>query len=189
MPPSERDIFEQLNRIIDEFMSAVDRVRLPTPPIAPGPRPVGKLVRITTTRGRDVLMLPEDLEIKICADGYVRAYSDFGPIQERLVKEGALMTIQLIRKDGRVKGFAFFFGDARLIAMAEPPKEYWRICECCYRHEALVFCRTHAKYVCGNCLGQLPSVHTGCNFISVAVARDLALQARKYAEVEAYAQP
>lgn len=95
------------------------------------------------------------------------------------------MTVQLICKDGKIKGFAFFLGEARLIAMSEPPQEVWRICDLCCTNEALVYCRAHAKYICGVCLGQLPSIHTGCLFISVTVARDLAAHALRAAEVEA----
>jgi hypothetical protein len=94
------------------------------------------------------------------------------------------MTLQLIRKDGKIKGVAFFLGEAKLVAMSESATEYWRVCDLCCVNEALVFCRAHAKYICGVCLGQLPSVHTGCQFISVSVARELALQAQRWAEVE-----
>lgn len=95
------------------------------------------------------------------------------------------MTLQLIRQDGRLKGFAFFFGDAKVIVAAEPPQEYWRICECCFRREALVFCRTHCKYVCGSCLAQLPAVHRGCEFISTSIAREIAERAQRWGEIEA----
>ncbi len=87
------------------------------------------------------------------------------------------MTFQLIRKDGKVRGVALLLGDARVIPADDSQRELWRICECCHVNEALVYCCTHARYVCASCLEQLPSVHTGCRFISMAVARDLAEQA------------
>lgn len=94
------------------------------------------------------------------------------------------MTIQLIRKDGRVKGFAFFLGNARVLALTEAESELWRICESCSVNEAVVFCRTHAKYVCSGCLATAASLHGGCDFISVSVARELTRRAEKYQEVE-----
>jgi hypothetical protein len=94
------------------------------------------------------------------------------------------MTFQWIRKDGEIRGFALMLGEGRVIAASVPDRELWRVCDCCTVSEAIVFCRTHSKYLCGICLAQLPSVHRGCEFISVAVARDLVQRAEKYAEVE-----
>jgi len=93
------------------------------------------------------------------------------------------MTLQVIRKDGKVKGFALMFGEGRIIAAGVEDRELWRICDFCGVDEALVFCRTHSRYICGRCLAQLPSIHTGCMFISMAVARDLVQHAQKWAEV------
>ena len=95
------------------------------------------------------------------------------------------MTIQFIRRDGKIKGFALLVGENRVLEIAVPRAEMWRICESCFEREAIVFCRTHTKYVCGPCLGLIPAVHLNCQFISKAVARDLAEHAQKYAEVEA----
>ena len=96
------------------------------------------------------------------------------------------MTFQLIRKDGELRGFAVLLGRGRIIAaVGAREAELWRICDStACSNEALVFCRTHSKYVCGKCLAKLPPVHSCCEFISVSVARDLAQRAQKYAEVE-----
>lgn len=94
------------------------------------------------------------------------------------------MTFQWIRKDGQLRGFAVFVGKARIVAVGAPEQELWRICDCCGVREAIVFCRTHTKYICGICLAQLSPVHRGCEFISVAVARDLAERAQRFAEVD-----
>jgi len=96
------------------------------------------------------------------------------------------MTLQVIRKDGKVKGFALMFGKGRILSAAAlglDDAELWRVCESCGVDEAIVFCRTHSRYICGRCLAQLPSIHTGCMFISMAVARDLVQHAQKWAEV------
>lgn len=93
------------------------------------------------------------------------------------------MTFQWIRKDGEIRGFAVMRGDALVIAAKVPEQELWRVCDCCHVSEAIVFCRTHSKYICGACLAQLSPVHRGCEFISVQVARDLVQRAEKYAEV------
>jgi hypothetical protein len=97
------------------------------------------------------------------------------------------MTVQIIRKDGKFRGIALMLGEGRIIAAmgSSDREELWRICDSCCVHEAIVFCRTHAKYVCGSCLAAYPSeVGRECAFISVSVARDLAQRAQRYAEVE-----
>ena len=95
------------------------------------------------------------------------------------------MTLQWIRKEGRIRGVAVLLGEARVIAVGAPAEELWRVCDCCQFREALVFCRTHSKYICGPCLSKLSPVHRGCEFISVAVARDVAQRATQFAEIEA----
>lgn len=90
------------------------------------------------------------------------------------------MTFTLIRKNGRIRGIAITLGDTRIVAATEPGKSPWRVCDVCYVRDALVFCRRHGKYICGSCLGHVPSVHAGCEFLSVAVARDLARLGEKY---------
>jgi hypothetical protein len=95
------------------------------------------------------------------------------------------LTIQLIRRAGKVTGLAVLFGEGQVVEISHPEGELWRICESCGVREALVFCRVHSKYVCGPCLRTAPAVHRGCEFLSMAVARELARQAQKYTEVEA----
>jgi hypothetical protein len=95
------------------------------------------------------------------------------------------MTFQLIKRDGKIKGLVVLFGEGRVVEIVVPRGEMWRICESCGAREALVFCRTHVKYICGPCLQKAPAVHCNCQFISMSVARELAEQAQKHAEVEA----
>lgn len=93
------------------------------------------------------------------------------------------MTFQLIRKDGELRGFAVFFGEARILVAGRPEAELWRVCDLCSVFEAAVFCRTHSKYICCVCLRKLSPVQERCEYISVAVARDLARRAERFTEV------
>jgi hypothetical protein len=77
------------------------------------------------------------------------------------------MTFQLIKRDGKIKGLVVLFGEGRVVEIVVPRGEMWRICESCGAREALVFCRTHVKYVCGECLRKAPAVHFNCQFISM----------------------
>jgi hypothetical protein len=95
------------------------------------------------------------------------------------------MTFQLIKRDGKIKGLVVLFGEGRVVEIVVPRGEMWRICESCGAREALVFCRTHVKYVCGPCLQKAPAVHCNCQFISMSVARELAESAQKFGAVEA----
>jgi hypothetical protein len=95
------------------------------------------------------------------------------------------MTVQLIKRDGKIKGLVVLFGEGRVVEIVAPRGEMWRICESCGAREALVFCRTHVKYVCGECLRKAPAVHFNCQFISMSVARELAESAQKFGAVEA----
>lgn len=90
------------------------------------------------------------------------------------------MTLQLIRRDGKVCGIVLL-GEGEQIVVTRKG-ELWRICESCGVREALAFCCTHAKYICQPCLEGAPDIHRRCRFISNALARELA---RQFAEVEA----
>lgn len=93
------------------------------------------------------------------------------------------MTIQLIRRDGKLRGIALLLGNSRIVATSGDKAEYWRTCDHCTKREAIVFCRAHAQYVCER---DLPGHSTAgvCCFISMAVARELALTSMIRAEVE-----
>lgn len=94
------------------------------------------------------------------------------------------MTVQIIRKDGKIQGFALLLGELRVLAVGAPREELWRICDECAVNPGVVFCRSHCRYVCSKCLAEGPR-HRHCEFISMAVARDLAEKAQRWAEVEA----
>ena len=93
------------------------------------------------------------------------------------------MKLELIKRNGMLCGIAIL--EEREKVMIAREGELWRICESCCEREALAFCRTHVKYVCGDCIAKAPAVHLNCQFISIAVARDLARTAQQYQEVEA----
>lgn len=93
------------------------------------------------------------------------------------------MKLQLIRKDGKIRGIAFFRGEAKIVAASEGGRStYWRICDHCTTHEAFVFCRTHNQYVCARCIewhGRRSVAGDfilgyACQLLSLAVVRDLA---------------
>lgn len=88
------------------------------------------------------------------------------------------MKLQIIRKNGKVKGIALIFGDGYIVA-AEAEKKPWRICDECLERKAILFCRSHSKYVCAGCV----RTHRGCQFISVSAARWLVSHARKWEEI------
>jgi hypothetical protein len=51
--------------------------------------------------------------------------------------------------------------------------EYWRICEHCLAAAASVYCRTHVKFFCTDCIASHD--HTGtCSLLSYEAARALA---------------
>src|SRR5579864_633431 len=64
------------------------------------------------------------------------------------------MNLQVFRKDGKIRGLAMLRGTGtKVLEVSDDSRaEYWRICEHCTVREAVVFCCTHAKYVCGECL-------------------------------------
>lgn len=107
------------------------------------------------------------------------------------------MTIQLIRKGGKIRGIAVLLTQGRVVALATEDAasklEYWRICDHCGKKEAAVFCRTHTQYVCQSCLewhGRKSLdgpfiLGYPCHVMSMAVARELAAQAVCGFEVEA----
>jgi hypothetical protein len=87
------------------------------------------------------------------------------------------MRLQLIRNHkARVVGVAVLFGKRRVLrscVMAQGAEvEYQRICDGCSAREPVVFCRTHALYLCEGCLPWHTEVGE-CRYISMAVAREL----------------
>lgn len=107
------------------------------------------------------------------------------------------MTIQFIRKNGKIRGVAVLLTGGRFLALATADAsgnlEYWRVCDHCAKNEAAVFCQTHSQYVCESCLQWHGRRELGgafilgypCHVMSMAVARELAAQAVCGAEVEA----
>jgi hypothetical protein len=103
------------------------------------------------------------------------------------------MTFQIIRKDGKVRGIALMLGGSKVTGVAGEKTEYWRICDHCTVNEAVVFCHTHARYVCTHCLLWHGRTQAGgpfilgfpCYEVSMAVLRDAATIALSQLEVEA----
>lgn len=87
------------------------------------------------------------------------------------------MTFELLRgKNGRIEGL--------VLRVVQPDKrEYWRICESCTVREAVVFCRSHVRFVCEHCIERCVTEDVECAFISSSVARELATVAMIRAEV------
>lgn len=80
------------------------------------------------------------------------------------------MILQWLRARGRYRdkivGLALMFGPNRVSAIHDGGAKYWRLCDECKRREAMVFCRRHARYVCGGCLNR-HSREGVCSFLSM----------------------
>jgi hypothetical protein len=60
--------------------------------------------------------------------------------------------MQWIRnKDGRICG-VWLWRWKIIVLPRGRDHNLWRICDCCGANEALIFCQTHAKYVCAGCM-------------------------------------
>lgn len=107
------------------------------------------------------------------------------------------MRLQFIRHEGRKLGISLIFRKrVHIIGVAEVdgrpnapaptpvPFPFSRLCDACMANEAMVFCRTHAQYLCEFCLslhnGRNPRMPLYCEYLSMAAARDLIIRAVKH---------
>lgn len=90
------------------------------------------------------------------------------------------MILQFIRNGKKIVGLALAPREIRVIQVPARSAEYWRVCDIC-GNDALVFCSSHAQYLCQKHLRE----HPACLVISISVARQLARDAMVRAEVEA----
>jgi hypothetical protein len=103
------------------------------------------------------------------------------------------MTIQIIRRDGKIRGVAFFLGKAKVIAASDESRAYWHVCDHCAENEAFVFCKTHSQYICDRCVVWHGRKSYGgafieakpCAMMSISVAKELAHQALHTEEISA----
>ena len=81
------------------------------------------------------------------------------------------MQIQWLRgAHGERDGIILAWRPAHILPIMSSAPEYERACEYCGR-DAVVFCKTHALYLCANDLEEHASCFKRCGYLSMAVAR------------------
>ena len=93
------------------------------------------------------------------------------------------MKVQLLRSPDRIIGIAVTFRKRddvipSLLRIQAPPQDsnFWRICDACSANEAMVFCRSHARYLCEFCLALHNNQPIFCEYLSMSAAREMLVQ-------------
>ncbi len=93
------------------------------------------------------------------------------------------MKLQLIHHANRILGLTLIFrktdhilGVLEVEEVKPEPQQFWRICDACTVNEAMVFCRSHTKYLCEFCLALHNNQPEFCEYLSMTAARELILQ-------------
>jgi hypothetical protein len=72
----------------------------------------------------------------------------------------------LVEREPRAGAFA-------AVTVPHADYEYWRMCESCHLAEAVVFCRSHACFLCNVCISHHQPAEQ-CDYLSRAAAREIA---------------
>jgi hypothetical protein len=92
------------------------------------------------------------------------------------------MKLQWVRsEENAIIGLAFMRRDFLLHTIPAPAptkkaEPFWRICDACGANEAMVFCRSHTRYLCEFCLALHNNQPVFCEYLSMTAARELILQ-------------